>query len=129
MGDHLGKVDDLVEFLVELLARHAKDGGINVNVLAPGEVGNNARADLDRRGDAAIDPGRAAGGFTIFRLSLWERRPRREFRADACSTASARGQASYNTAWCGRLLGCQAQRIGLRAVLAGNGATRLVCWA
>jgi hypothetical protein len=34
MGAHLGKVDDLVEFLVELLARHAKDGGININVLA-----------------------------------------------------------------------------------------------
>ena len=52
---HLGEVDDLVELLVDFLARHAEDGAIEIDVFPPGEVGHEARAHLDERGDAAID--------------------------------------------------------------------------
>ena len=52
---HLGKVDDLVELLVDLLPRHAEDGAIEVDVFPPGEVGHEARADFDERCDAAVD--------------------------------------------------------------------------
>ena len=59
---HLGKFDDLVELFVDLLARHAEDGGIEVDGFAPGEVGHEAGADFDQGGNAAIDLDRAAGG-------------------------------------------------------------------
>jgi len=65
-GAHSGKVDDFVELLIDFLARHAEDGGIEIDVLAPGEVGYKAGADLDEGGDAAIDLDRAAGGVLIF---------------------------------------------------------------
>ena len=41
-----GEVDDLVELAVDLLGAHAQDGAVEVDVLAPGELGVEAGADF-----------------------------------------------------------------------------------
>ena len=48
-----GEVDDVVEARVELLLRHAEDRAVEVDVLAPGELGVEAGAELEQRGDLA----------------------------------------------------------------------------
>ena len=44
-------VDDVVELRVGLLAAEAEDRGVEVDVLAAGEVGVEARAELEQRGE------------------------------------------------------------------------------
>ena len=58
----LGKVDDLIELAVDLGLLHAEDGAVEVDVLAPGEFGMEAGADLQQAADAALDLDLAAGG-------------------------------------------------------------------
>ena len=58
----LGKVDDLVELAVDLGLLHAEDGAVEIDVLAPGELGMEAGADLQQAADAALDLDLAAGG-------------------------------------------------------------------
>ena len=51
----LGKGDDLVELASDLGAAHAEDGAVEIDVLASGELGMKAGADLEQAGDAALD--------------------------------------------------------------------------
>ncbi len=51
---HAGEVDDLVELGVDLPPGHAQDGAVEVDVVAPGELGVEAGADLEHGGDAAV---------------------------------------------------------------------------
>ena len=52
---HAAEGDDLVEALPDLRPLHAQDGAVEVDILAPGEVGMEAGADLEHAGDAAVD--------------------------------------------------------------------------
>ena len=47
------ELDDLVEPARDLRAAHAEDRAVQEDVLAPGELGMEARADLEQRADAA----------------------------------------------------------------------------
>ena len=49
----LGEGDDLVELAADLGARHAEDGAVEIDVLAPGQLGMKAGADLEQAGDPA----------------------------------------------------------------------------
>src|SRR5262245_17702205 len=49
-----GEVDDLVEALAELLLAHAEDRAIEEDVLPTGELGMEAGAQLEERGDLAV---------------------------------------------------------------------------
>jgi hypothetical protein len=51
----LGEGDDLVELAPDLLALHAEDGAGEEDVLAPGQVGVEARADFEETADAPAD--------------------------------------------------------------------------
>ena len=51
----LGKGDDLVELAVDLLARHAKDRAVEINVLPAGQLRVKTGAHLEQAGDAALD--------------------------------------------------------------------------
>ena len=51
----LGKGDDLVELAPDLGARHAEDRAVEIDVLAAGQFGMEAGADLEQAGDAAPD--------------------------------------------------------------------------
>ena len=59
---HTGEVDNFVEFLLHLVLAHAEDGAVEVDVLAPGQLGVEAGADLQQAADAAFDLDHAAGG-------------------------------------------------------------------
>ena len=59
LGD-LGEVDDLVEDGVDLGGGEAEDRAVQVDVLAAGEVGVEAGAELEQGGDAAPGADRAA---------------------------------------------------------------------
>jgi hypothetical protein len=63
--EHLGfrKGDDLVELAVDLLAGHAEDGAVEVDILAAGKLGMEAGADLEKAGDAALDIDASGGGL------------------------------------------------------------------
>src|SRR5207302_4464402 len=50
-----GELDDLVELGGDLLAGHAEDRAVEVDVLTAGEVGVETGADLDQRAEAAVD--------------------------------------------------------------------------
>ena len=50
-----GEVDDLVEALIDLLAAEAVQPGREVDVLARGELTEEAAGELDERGDTAVD--------------------------------------------------------------------------
>ena len=52
-----GEGDDLVELAVDLGALHAEDRAVEIDVLAAGELGMEAGADLEQRADAAVDVG------------------------------------------------------------------------
>ena len=56
----LGELDDLVEAPRDLLLRQAEHDAVDEDVLAPGDSGMEAGAELDQRGDAAVDRDRAA---------------------------------------------------------------------
>ena len=58
----LGERDDLVEDPVDLLTGESEDRRVQVDVLAPGEVAVEARAELEQRGDAAVLHDRPRGG-------------------------------------------------------------------
>ena len=49
----LGEGDDLVELAIDLGLAHAEDGAVEVDVLAAGQLGVEAGADLQQRADAA----------------------------------------------------------------------------
>ena len=51
----LGKGDDLVELASDLASRHAKDGAVEEDILAAGQLGMEAGADLEEAGDAAAN--------------------------------------------------------------------------
>src|SRR4051812_28249889 len=51
----LGEGDYLVELLSYLDAAHAEYRAVEINVLAPREVGVKARADFEQRADAAVN--------------------------------------------------------------------------
>ena len=55
----LGEVDDLVELPVDLRLAHAEDRAVQVDVLPAGQLGVEARADLEQRADAPVDLGAA----------------------------------------------------------------------
>ena len=54
-----GELDDVVEALLDLLALHAEDRAVEIDVLAPGELLVEARADLEQAADATADLGPA----------------------------------------------------------------------
>ena len=51
----LGERDDLVQLLAHVRAREAVDRAVQEDVLAAGEVGVEAGAELEQRADAAAD--------------------------------------------------------------------------
>ena len=51
----LGEVDDRREALLDLRLAHAQDRAVQADVLAPGELGVEARAELEQRSDPALD--------------------------------------------------------------------------
>ncbi len=54
------EIDDLVELAIDLLLPHAEDGAVQVDVLAAGQLGVEAGADLQQAGDPAADFGPSA---------------------------------------------------------------------
>ena len=56
------EVDNLVELAVNLVAFHAKDAAVHIDVLAAGELGMEAGADLEERGYAASGVDLSGGG-------------------------------------------------------------------
>ena len=69
----LGEGDDLVELARDLRAAHAEDRAVEVDVLAPGELGMEAGAHLEQRADAAVDLGAAGGRLGDAREDLEQR--------------------------------------------------------
>ena len=57
----LGELDDLVELRVDLAPPHAEDRAVQVDVLAAGQLGVEAGADLEQRADAAAHHGSPLG--------------------------------------------------------------------
>jgi hypothetical protein len=64
------ELHDLVEVLRDLGARHAGDGGVQVDVLAAAEVGVEAGSHLDERRDPSIGPDGARRGQVDAREEL-----------------------------------------------------------
>ncbi len=58
-----GEVDDVVEDRVDLLLRQTEDGGVEVDVLAAGQVGVEAGTQFEERRDAALHADRTRGGL------------------------------------------------------------------
>src|SRR5262249_39688898 len=50
---HLGEVDDLVELASDLAAFHAKDGAVEIDILAAAEFAVEAGADFEQAADPA----------------------------------------------------------------------------
>ena len=50
----LGEGDDVVVHVIDLAAREAQQGAVEVDVLAPGELGVEAHAELDERHQPAV---------------------------------------------------------------------------
>src|SRR5437667_175491 len=57
-----GACAGLVELAGEFAAAHAEDRGVEVDVLAPGELGVKAGADFEQAADAAAELDAAFGG-------------------------------------------------------------------
>ena len=51
----LGEVDDLVEAILDLALGEAEHDAVDEDVLAAGDLGMEAGAELDQRGDAPLD--------------------------------------------------------------------------
>ena len=68
------KCDDLVELASDLGAAHAEDGAVEIDVLASGELGMKASADLEQAGDAALDGDAPLARLGDARQDLQERR-------------------------------------------------------
>ena len=52
---------------------HAEDGAVQIGVLAPGQIGVKAGADLEQRSDAPGDVGEAGGRLGDLRQDLQQR--------------------------------------------------------
>ena len=66
----LGELDDLVEAARDLLLGQAEHDPVDEDVLAAGDLGVKAGAELDERRDAAVDLDRPVVGFVIPATSL-----------------------------------------------------------
>ena len=66
----LGKVDDLIEFALDLRALHAQDGAVEIDVLAPGQLGVEAGAHFQQRANPPVDFAVAFGGVGDAREDL-----------------------------------------------------------
>jgi len=62
-GLHLGKGDDLVELTPDFRSRHAEDGPVEKDILAPAQLGMEAGTDLQQAGNTAADGDPALGGL------------------------------------------------------------------
>ncbi len=89
LGD-LGEGDDLVELAADLGAAHAEDGAVEEDVLAARELGMEAGADLEQRGDAAAQAGAAGGGLGDAGKDLEERGLARAVAADDADDLAGR---------------------------------------
>ena len=69
----LGERDDLVESALDLGAPHAEDRAVEVDVLAAGELGVKAGADLEQRADTARETARPSVGSVIRDEDLQQR--------------------------------------------------------
>jgi hypothetical protein len=79
---HLRERDDLVELRLDLAPPHPEDGAVQVDVVAAGELGVEAGADLEQRADGAADPSLARGRDGDAREDLEQRRLARAVVAD-----------------------------------------------
>ena len=69
----LGEGDDLVELARDLRAPHPEDRAVQVDVLAPGQLGVEAGADFEQAADAAADLDVALGRLGDPREDLQQR--------------------------------------------------------
>ena len=51
---YLGKVNNLIEFLLNLPARHPEDSAVKENVFSTSQLGVKARTYLQQAGDTAV---------------------------------------------------------------------------
>src|SRR5262249_3857250 len=70
----LGELDDLVEAAADLGSVHAEDRAVEEDVLPAGQLGMEARSDLEERADAAVDAEAARRRLGDPRGDLEERR-------------------------------------------------------
>ena len=52
----LGEGDDLVKLAIDLGLSHSQHGAVQVDVLPPGELGMEPRADFEQRSDPPAQP-------------------------------------------------------------------------
>ena len=71
---YLGERHDGVELAGDVGPLHAQDGAVEVDVVAAGQLGMEAGADLEQRPQAAADTGPAAGRLGDPRQDLDQRR-------------------------------------------------------
>src|SRR5208337_4653384 len=64
------EIDDLVELLLDLPARHTEDAAVEKDVLAAGELAVEAGANLEQAGDATVNVDDAPGGIGDSRKDL-----------------------------------------------------------
>ena len=67
----LGEGDDLVELARDLRPAHAEDRAVEVDVLAPGQLGVEAGADLEQRADPAADRRRGRSVGSVMRERIF----------------------------------------------------------
>ena len=79
---HAREVDDLVEAPAHLGPRHAEDGAVQEHVLAAGQLGMEAGADLEQAGHPALDRDPPLGRLGDARQDLEQRRLARAVVAD-----------------------------------------------
>ena len=84
----LGEVDDLVEALLDLALRQAEHDAVDEDVLAAGDLGVKAGAELDERRDAAVDAHGAARRLRDAGDELQRRALARAVAADDAEGAS-----------------------------------------
>src|SRR5207244_313378 len=77
-----GELDDRVELPVDLAALHAEDRAVEVDVLAPGQLRMEARADFEQAADAAPDLRASRGRPRDLRQDLQQCRLASAVRAD-----------------------------------------------
>ena len=71
---HVGEVDDVVELPVDLVAAHAQDGAIEVDVLAAGQIRMKSGAHFQQTRHPAVDHGRPPRRLRDSRQNLQQRR-------------------------------------------------------
>src|SRR5262249_35458903 len=70
----LGESDDVVELAVDLAARHAANGAVEVDILPAGQLLVKARPDLEQADNAAAQLGAAGGRLDDAAEDLEQRR-------------------------------------------------------